>query len=145
MTLRFDPGILVASLAGAIVVSIVAIVSGAAPFTAFAIAVPLGLALAWISSVLLNRRVSALTSAAVKFESSIRDLGQRLGDLSRDRAHMQAILSGMVEGVLVLDRQGRVQLVGNILSFVDRTNFPIRNRAAAAEFACENRAVVGVQ
>ena len=111
MTFRFDSGILVASVAGAIVMSIVATMAGAAPFTAYAVAVPLGLALAWISSILLNRRVSALTSAAANLESSVRDLGQRLGDLSRDRAHMQAILSGMVEGVLVLDRQGRLQLV----------------------------------
>src|SRR5262245_8105557 len=89
----------------------VATVTGVAPLTAFAVAIPLALALAWMSSILLNRRVSALMSDGANLESSVRELGRRLGDLSRDRAHMQAILSGMVEGVLVLDRQGRLQLV----------------------------------
>ena len=37
-------------------------------------------------------------------------LGGQLEDLSRDRARMEAILSGMVEGVLVVDRGGRLQL-----------------------------------
>jgi two-component system phosphate regulon sensor histidine kinase PhoR len=50
-------------------------------------------------------------AVARAFDASIQELGRRLEALSRDRAHMQAILSGMVEGVLVLDRQGRVQLV----------------------------------
>jgi two-component system phosphate regulon sensor histidine kinase PhoR len=44
-------------------------------------------------------------------DASVQDLGRRLGELARERAHMEAILAGMVEGVLVLDRQGRVQLV----------------------------------
>jgi two-component system phosphate regulon sensor histidine kinase PhoR len=34
----------------------------------------------------------------------------RLGALTRDRARMEAILTGMVEGVLVMDEQGVVQL-----------------------------------
>jgi len=41
----------------------------------------------------------------------VQELARRLEELARDRARMEAILSGMVEGVLVLDRQGRVQLV----------------------------------
>ena len=40
-----------------------------------------------------------------------RTCGQRVEELARDRAQLEAILSGMVEGVLVLDREGRVQLV----------------------------------
>ncbi|MGH7336980.1 MAG: ATP-binding protein, partial [Myxococcota bacterium] len=42
---------------------------------------------------------------------SVHELGKRLTELSRDRARMEAILSGMVEGVLVVDRHGRLQLV----------------------------------
>ncbi|WP_396624730.1 sensor histidine kinase [Luteitalea sp.] len=34
----------------------------------------------------------------------------RLGDLTRDRARLEAVLSGMVEGVLVVNEQGQVQL-----------------------------------
>ena len=44
-------------------------------------------------------------------DASVQELAARLEELSRDRARMEAILSGMVEGVLVLDRNGRVQLV----------------------------------
>jgi two-component system phosphate regulon sensor histidine kinase PhoR len=44
-------------------------------------------------------------------DDSVHELGRRLDELSRDRARMEAILSGMVEGVLVVDAQGRLQLV----------------------------------
>ena len=45
------------------------------------------------------------------FDVPVQELARRLEELTRDRARMEAILSGMVEGVLVLDRHGRVQLV----------------------------------
>ncbi len=41
---------------------------------------------------------------------SVQALSVRIAELLRDRAQMEAILSGMVEGVLVLDQDGRVQL-----------------------------------
>ncbi len=44
-------------------------------------------------------------------DASFGELRERLEESSRDEARMEAILSGMVEGVVVLDRQGRVQLV----------------------------------
>jgi two-component system, OmpR family, phosphate regulon sensor histidine kinase PhoR len=102
---------------------------------AFALAAPVAIALAWLSSILLSRRVRAIATVARQYsegnftrppydyggdelgavarvlDASVQELGHRLGELSRDRARMEAILSGMVEGVLVLDRQGRVQLV----------------------------------
>ena len=53
-------------------------------------------------------RAAALATSA---QRSSDEVSRRLEELSRDRARMEAILSGMVEGVLVLDRQGRVQLV----------------------------------
>src|SRR5438132_368462 len=43
-------------------------------------------------------------------DGSVQELGRRLDELSRDRARLDAILSGMVEGVLVLDGNGRIQL-----------------------------------
>jgi two-component system phosphate regulon sensor histidine kinase PhoR len=43
-------------------------------------------------------------------DTSVQELGRRLQELSRDRARTEAILTGMVEAVLVVDRQGRLQL-----------------------------------
>ena len=52
-----------------------------------------------------------ISAVARAFDGPVQELARRLEDLTRDRARMEAILFGMVEGVLVLDRQGRVQLV----------------------------------
>lgn len=52
-----------------------------------------------------------LGTVARLFDASVQELGRRIEELSRDRARMEAILTGMVEGVLVVDRQGRVQIV----------------------------------
>jgi two-component system phosphate regulon sensor histidine kinase PhoR len=52
-----------------------------------------------------------LGTVARALDTSVQELGGRLEELSRDRARMGAILAGMVEGVLVVDRQGRLQLV----------------------------------
>ena len=102
---------------------------------AFGLAAPFAIALAWVSSVLLGRRVTAIAHVAHRYkegdvarpadaygadelgdvarvlDASAQELRRRVGELSRDRARMEAILSGMVEGVLVVDQQGRVQLV----------------------------------
>jgi two-component system phosphate regulon sensor histidine kinase PhoR len=42
-------------------------------------------------------------------DGAVRELGRRVDELSRDRTRMVAILSGMVEGVLVVDEHGRLQ------------------------------------
>jgi two-component system phosphate regulon sensor histidine kinase PhoR len=102
---------------------------------ALAAGVPAALVAAWFLSARLSRRVQAIAEVSRRYSSgdltkttydygsdelgtvaralddSVQDLGSRLTELSRDRARMQAILSGMVEGVLVVDRQGRLQLV----------------------------------
>jgi two-component system phosphate regulon sensor histidine kinase PhoR len=102
---------------------------------ALALVAPVAVLLAWVSSMVLSRRVDAIAAAAREYgkgnlvrspsqygndelgvvaralDAAVAELGRRLEELSRDRARMEAILSGMVEGVLVLDRQGRVQLV----------------------------------
>jgi two-component system, OmpR family, phosphate regulon sensor histidine kinase PhoR len=101
---------------------------------AFALAIPFALALAWLASALLSTRVRAIAAVAQRYrkgdltrpsydygpdelgevarvlDGSVQELGRRLDELSRDRARLDAILSGMVEGVLVLDAGGRIQL-----------------------------------
>ena len=108
---------------------------GIGALAAFALAAPVAVALAWFFSTLLSRRVQRIASVARRYgqgdltrpaydygedelgavarvlDSSVQELGRRIEELSRDRARMEAILTGMVEGVLVVDRHGRLQLV----------------------------------
>ena len=101
---------------------------------AFTLAIPFALAMAWLASSLLSQRVRAIAAVAQRYskgdlarptydygpdelgdvarvlDGSVQELGKRLDELSRDRARLDAILSGMVEGVLLLDGHGRIQL-----------------------------------
>jgi two-component system phosphate regulon sensor histidine kinase PhoR len=110
---------------------------GLGALLALALAAPVAIALAWLFSALLSRRVQRIAGVARRYsegdltrptydygadevgavarvlDSSVQELGRRLEELSRDRARMEAILSGMVEGVLVVDRNGRLQLVNH--------------------------------
>jgi two-component system, OmpR family, phosphate regulon sensor histidine kinase PhoR len=52
-----------------------------------------------------------LGRVARSMDAAVQELGRRVNDLTRDRARMQAILASMVEGVLVVDGQGRLQMV----------------------------------
>ncbi len=52
-----------------------------------------------------------LGSVARAMDQAVQELGRRVDGLARDRARMEAILSSMIEGVLVVDEQGRLQLV----------------------------------
>ena len=54
-----------------------------------------------------------LGSVARAMDQAVQELGKRVDHLTRDRARMEAILSSMVEGVLVVDEQGRLQLVND--------------------------------
>ncbi len=109
------------------------VAAGALP--AFGLAAVVAVALAWVTSVLVSRRVDAIAAAARRHGAGsvagpihdyggdelgavarvldvfVQQLGERVQELSRDRARMETILSGMVEGVLLVDRQGRLQLV----------------------------------
>jgi two-component system phosphate regulon sensor histidine kinase PhoR len=93
------------------------------------------LALTWVTSVLLARRMRAIADAARRYaagdltrpvrdggadeigtvarvlDDTVREVGHRAAELAADRARMKAILGGMIEGVLVVNGQGRVQLV----------------------------------
>ena len=155
MTVRFRTRVFVASLGVAAALAIATIIIawelqrdeplttmtqqvrrvGTGALLAFALAAPVAIVLAWLSSTLVTRRVQRIAAVARRygegdltrpthdyggdelgdvarvFDASVHELGRRLQELSRDRARMEAILSGMVEGVLVVDRHGRVQLV----------------------------------
>jgi two-component system phosphate regulon sensor histidine kinase PhoR len=102
---------------------------------ALATAVPVAFAIAWVLSAPLGRRVREIAVVANRYASgatprasldygsdelgtvarvldtSIQELGRRVEELSRDRARSDAILTGMVEGVLVVSADGRLQLV----------------------------------
>jgi two-component system, OmpR family, phosphate regulon sensor histidine kinase PhoR len=93
------------------------------------------LVLAWGTSVLLSRRVRAIAAVAERYaagdltqpardygtdeigavarvlDESVREIASRSTQRDADRARMEAILGGMIEGVLVVDDHGRLQLV----------------------------------
>jgi len=95
------------------------------------------LGLSWAISAFLGRRVRAIAAVAERYaagdlsrpardygsdeigtvarvlDESVREIGRRAADLASDRARMEAILGGMIEGVLVVNEHGRVQLVNN--------------------------------
>ena len=52
-----------------------------------------------------------LGSVARAMDQAVQELGRRVDSLARDRARMEAILASMIEGVLVVNEQGRLQLV----------------------------------
>ena len=120
-----------------------------ATLLALAVALVTALALAWLLSHLLGRRVNAIAASARAYaagdlshpardrdtdelgtvarvlDDAVRQLAQRMADLDEDRARLEAILSGMLEGVLVIDAQGCVQMA---------------NRAARAMLNLDDRA-----
>jgi two-component system phosphate regulon sensor histidine kinase PhoR len=54
-----------------------------------------------------------LGTVARALDASVQELARRLDELNRDRAQMEAILAGMIEGVIVVDPQGRVGLAND--------------------------------
>ena len=102
---------------------------------ALGVALACALALAWLSSFLVGRRVDAIAAVARRYaggdfsqpsrdyggdelgtvarvlDATARELGGRLSELAQDRARMETMLAGMLEGVVVVDEQGRVHLV----------------------------------
>jgi two-component system, OmpR family, phosphate regulon sensor histidine kinase PhoR len=108
---------------------------GSATALALVAALVAALVMSWLFSAPLARRVEAVAAVARRYsagdftrpahdygedelgavaralDAAAQELGRKIDDLSRDRARTEAILAGMVEGVLIVDRQGRVQLV----------------------------------
>jgi two-component system phosphate regulon sensor histidine kinase PhoR len=94
------------------------------------------LALTWITSAILSRRVRAIAEVAERYRhgdfsspprsfgrdeigtvahalgDTARALGAQLAEVARERAHMDAVLQGMVEGALLVDQHGRL-LISN--------------------------------
>jgi two-component system phosphate regulon sensor histidine kinase PhoR len=106
-----------------------------ATLPALSVALLGGAAIAWIFSARIGRRVRLIADIADRYrhgdltpprlgfgddelgtvaralDQSVQEVGRRLGEQARDHARMEAILAGMVEGVIVVDPQARLQLV----------------------------------
>ncbi len=100
----------------------------------FLAALGAALAIARLASIRLHRRVRALTETARRYtagtpfpvgldhgddelgvmaralDQTARELARQVKDLSGQQTRVDAILGGMVEGVLVIDDEGRVQI-----------------------------------
>src|SRR5262245_37561112 len=105
-----------------------------ATLTALGIALIGAAAIAFVISSRVGQRVRAIADVAARYrrgdltpprldygddelgavartlDESVQQLGGRLADLARDRGRMAAILAGMIEGVIVVDSQGRLVL-----------------------------------
>jgi two-component system, OmpR family, phosphate regulon sensor histidine kinase PhoR len=69
-----------------------------------------------------------LGAVARAMDGAAQELGRRIEELARDRTRMVAILSGMVEGVLVVDEQGRLQHVNDAARRMLRMQHDALNR-----------------
>ncbi len=69
-----------------------------------------GLAGVWIGTAASARRGRETPRRS---SAEMLELSRRLSEMETDRARMAAILSGMVEGVLVVDGEGRLRLVND--------------------------------
>jgi two-component system phosphate regulon sensor histidine kinase PhoR len=102
---------------------------------ALAAAIPAALLIAWALSAPLRRRVREIAGVADRLsagdlsppaydygtdelgavartlDAAARELARRLAELARDRARTSAMLTSMEEGVVVVDREARLQLV----------------------------------
>jgi two-component system phosphate regulon sensor histidine kinase PhoR len=104
---------------------------------ALALALVGAVLIAWVFSARIGHRVRAVADIARRYrggdltpprmdfgddelgtvarslDDSVQEVGRRLAEQARDRGRMEAILAGMVEGVIVVDPQGRLQLVND--------------------------------
>jgi two-component system phosphate regulon sensor histidine kinase PhoR len=106
-----------------------------ATLTALGLALAAGAGIAWLLSRRIGHRVRQIAEVAERYrrgdltppllgygddelgtvarvlDQSVQDVGRRLHEQARDRSRMEAILAGMVEGVIVVDPRGRLQLI----------------------------------
>ncbi|HUR20348.1 MAG TPA: ATP-binding protein [Vicinamibacterales bacterium] len=90
------------------------------------------LLITWATSTWLSRRVQAIAAMSARYregdftrpttdfgrdeigtvarvlDETARQLGGRLAEVARERAHMDAVLQGMVEGAVLVNRQGKL-------------------------------------
>jgi two-component system phosphate regulon sensor histidine kinase PhoR len=118
--------------------------------TALGIALACAIAIAFLTAGRIGHRVLAISTLAERyrrgdltpagldfgddelgvvartFDDSVQEVGRRLGELARDRGRMEAVLAGMIEGVMVVDPQGRVQLANDAARQILRLDeFPV--------------------
>jgi two-component system, OmpR family, phosphate regulon sensor histidine kinase PhoR len=110
------------------------------------------LLLTWLTSILLNRRIRAVAETAQRYregdfsrpahdhgqdeigtvanalDATARQLGARLTEMARERAHTDAILSGMVEGVVLINSAGRLVLTNPAVRSMLRLPEPSADR-----------------
>ena len=98
---------------------------------------PVAAACAWLVSAPIGRRVEAIAAVARRYatgdltrptagygddelgevahalDGAVHELGRQVNELAHDRRHLREILAGMVEGVIVLDPQGRLVMAND--------------------------------
>jgi two-component system phosphate regulon sensor histidine kinase PhoR len=108
-----------------------------ATLVALSVALVGGALIAWLFSARIGQRVRLIAEVARRYRSgnltppglgfgddelgdvartlddSVQEIARRLDEQTRDRARMEAILGGMVEGVIIVSAQGRLQLVNH--------------------------------
>jgi len=123
-----------------------------ATITALGLALVGGAGIAWLFSVRIGRRVRVIAQVAERYrrgdltpprlgfgddelgivaralDESVQEVGRRLAEQARDRSRMEAILAGMVEGVIVVDPQGRLQLVNDAARHMLKVDEPAIGR-----------------
>jgi two-component system phosphate regulon sensor histidine kinase PhoR len=106
----------------------------------------------WIASAVLSRRVQAVAAVAERYrrgdfsqpprgygrdeigrvagalDAASRELGRRLHEMARERAHTDAILEGMGEGVVLINAAGRLVLTNPAVRSMLRRPEPAADR-----------------
>ncbi len=123
-----------------------------ATLAALGLALVGAIAIAAIFSYRIGRRVRRVAAVAHRYQSgdltppalgfgddeigdvaralnqSVQEIGRRLEEQARDHSRMEAILAGMVEGVIVVDAEGRLQLVNDAARNMLRLDTPAIGR-----------------
>ncbi|OLC80479.1 MAG: hypothetical protein AUH72_11515 [Acidobacteria bacterium 13_1_40CM_4_65_8] len=124
-----------------------------ATLVALSVALIGGALIAWMFSARVGQRVRLIAGVARRYRSgdltpprlgfgddelgdvaralddSVQEIGRRLEEQARDRGRMEAILAGMVEGVIVVDAQGKLQLVNHAARHMLKLDEPVIGRA----------------
>jgi two-component system, OmpR family, phosphate regulon sensor histidine kinase PhoR len=124
----------------------------AATLVALSVALIGGGLIAWLYAMHIGQRVGLIAAVARRYrggdltpprlgfgddelgdvaralDESIQEIGRRLEEQARDRGRMEAILAGMVEGVIVVDSQGKLQLVNHAARHMLKLDQPALGR-----------------